>query len=445
MLANEGRTSELLAIAGTHFLDGNMDAAAKMYELCASIDPTMEHTFYRLGVVRARERKWEEAKNAFQTAAGLNPQWSTAWFRLANAFSKIGSAAEGKRAFLRGRAVIFGETVREDATAARLQHFIAGRVLRDETDFAGAEAEFRAAIKADPEFALAWSYLGSVLSQLHRLPEALEAYQKAAALDPDSPEIRLGLGLTLREQDDFSGAEAELRAAIKIDPEFSIGWSYLGSLLRESKRLSEAKAAYGIAAKIGPITKELRFGIGRVLQDEGNLTGAETEFRAALEIDPDFEEAWAYLGRVLRTLGRLQEAVAAYNKSIQLNPKPETLAGLGLTLRDTGDLPGAEAQFNEAVKADPGFALGWTYLANVRSRQNKLALAFEADEKAVGLSPNNPNIQFGFGCAAMAIGKLRVAKTAFERVVELNPTHLLAQKRLSTVIKRLSQTDEVPD
>ncbi len=80
------------------------------------------------------------------------------------------------------------------------------------------EAEFRAAVEADPNFAIGWSYLGALLRQLDRLQEALEACQKAAALDPGSAEIRLGLGLVLRDRDDLAGAEAEFRAAVEADP-----------------------------------------------------------------------------------------------------------------------------------------------------------------------------------------------------------------------------------
>jgi tetratricopeptide (TPR) repeat protein len=136
ILASEAMISDLLAIAGKHFLDGDLDAAVKIYEVCTSIDPTMEHAFYRLGIVRARQRRWEDAKNAFQTAAGLNLQWSTAWFRLANAFNKLGLDSEGKRAFLRGRAVIFGESDKGDASSERWKRLLAGRAFRDENNFA---------------------------------------------------------------------------------------------------------------------------------------------------------------------------------------------------------------------------------------------------------------------------------------------------------------------
>jgi cytochrome c-type biogenesis protein CcmH/NrfG len=207
------------------------------------------------------------------------------------------------------------------------------------------------------------------------------------------------------------------------------------------KRLSESKAAYDVAVKIDDFAPQVHFGIGRVLLDERDFAGAEVKFRKAIEADPNFEEAWAYLGRALRALGRFPDAVAAYRKSIQLVPTPETLTGLGLALRDTNDPSGAEAQFQAAVSLDPSFALAWTFLANVRNRQNKLALAFEADEKAVSLDPNNANFQFGFGCAAMAVGKLDVARAAFERVIALDPNHTRAQKRLAAVAKRLSRSD----
>ncbi|WP_424128502.1 tetratricopeptide repeat protein [Roseiarcus sp.] len=58
----------------------------------------------------------------------------------------------------------------------------------------------------------------------------------------------------------------------------------------------------------------------------------------------------------------------------------------------------------------------------------------------MGLDPENSNIQFGFGRAARAMGRLDIAKAAYERALALNPNHPLARQRLSDVLNLLSRS-----
>lgn len=69
-----------------------------------------------------------------------------------------------------------------------------GTALFREKQYAEAQAEFEAAIKADPSFALAANNLGFAHYKLERFPEAAQWLEKAVALDPKRAVAFLNLG-----------------------------------------------------------------------------------------------------------------------------------------------------------------------------------------------------------------------------------------------------------
>ena len=65
-------------------------------------------------------------------------------------------------------------------------------------DLAGAEAEYRATLRENPELgAVAHNGLGVVLAKQERIPEALACFEAAVAADPTSVDARYNLGLAL--------------------------------------------------------------------------------------------------------------------------------------------------------------------------------------------------------------------------------------------------------
>ncbi|NUM52310.1 MAG: tetratricopeptide repeat protein [Candidatus Hydrogenedentes bacterium] len=66
------------------------------------------------------------------------------------------------------------------------QYVEKGRRAYNEKDFARAEEYFHQAIVEDPNYALAYTYLGSTYYQMQRLTDAQGMWAKAIAIDPGS-------------------------------------------------------------------------------------------------------------------------------------------------------------------------------------------------------------------------------------------------------------------
>ncbi len=180
--------------------------------------------------------------------------------------------------------------------------------------------------------------------------------QVSIAMDPASTEREAALGVSVRalsvpakaireyseaqkslERRNVPAAEAHLRKAVEIAPNYAEAWNYLGTIAYQTQRFPEA----------------------------------ELLFRRSLEADPDLYAPLVNLGGVLLNLMQFQEA-AQYNRHAVLRQPQDALAHsqLGMTLLQLGQLRDAEQSLREAIRLDPAhFSHPQLHLAEVLLRQ----------------------------------------------------------------------------
>lgn len=120
--------------------------------------------------------------------------------------------------------------------------------------------------KRFPRRGVPWKVLGALLWAEGRVPEALAAMQKSAALLPADAEALCNLGTSLSKLDRFQEAEARLREAIDIDPTFATAHYRLGMNYSLQGLLPEAVTCLrtGIALRS-------RYAAGDDAQNHSNL------------------------------------------------------------------------------------------------------------------------------------------------------------------------------
>lgn len=120
-----------------------------------------------------------------------------------------------------------------------------------------------------PDEALARFNLGLLHKGEDRLLEALDEYEKAAALAPEQAEIWNEIGLIHDEMGRMRQAEENYRKALDLNPKLAAAWNNWGVC-------AFLKADYG---------------------------AARLRFEKAVEADPDMESAWFNLRDTCRELG----------------------------------------------------------------------------------------------------------------------------------------------
>jgi Tfp pilus assembly protein PilF len=98
-------------------------------------------------------------------------------------------------------------------------HNLAGILLADTGDRAGAEQEFRTATTFDRHAPDAWINLGRLAARRDQWPAALTAYQRALQIAPDSPVAGYQIAIVHWKLGDRAQAEQELRRVHDAWPE----------------------------------------------------------------------------------------------------------------------------------------------------------------------------------------------------------------------------------
>ncbi|HEV2867528.1 MAG TPA: sulfotransferase [Allosphingosinicella sp.] len=228
----------------------------------------------------------------------------------------------------------------------------AGR-LREAGRVEEAIAAYEAALAAAPEAANAWYNLGWLQRRARRFDAALAAYSEAIRRGVEEPEeVHLNRAVIfadhLARPDE---AQAELEAALALNPAYVPALLNLGNLAEDRGERSAARTAYERALAAEPANK---LALARLAGVSG-VSGADdpllTRLREALA-DPagtaeDKADLGFALGRALDAAGAYDEAFAAYAQANRAS-----WASLGTAFRGY-DAAAAERFIDALIEAFP--------------------------------------------------------------------------------------------
>jgi tetratricopeptide (TPR) repeat protein len=136
------------------------------------------------------------------------------------------------------------------------------------------------------------------------LNEVIEAYQKAAEIDPHSAGALVNLGTLFFNARDWRQAERFYRKAVEVDPQYALAHFNLGNLYDERGDRAAALERYLAALTIHPRYADAHYNIALLYQAMGQPLKAVRHWKAYLTMDP--ASAWAAIAR--RELTKIKEA-----------------------------------------------------------------------------------------------------------------------------------------
>jgi TolB-like protein/Tfp pilus assembly protein PilF len=224
-----------------------------------------------------------------------------------------------------------GVTKRYTESNEAYQHYLQGRFYwnkRTPDSIPKAIEQFKAAIDADPNFALAYSGLADVyvISQyLTRrwqgdfdLPEAAENAKRAIELDPTLAEPHAALGLVYEFQWKWDDAENELRRSIELNPGYATAHQWYSRFLRARGRFDEGLAEVRKAQEADPLSLIIAENVSQNLLEKGDADAAIQHCRRTIDLDPQFWAIHLRLAAALLEKGQKEEGLAEATKAVEL-------------------------------------------------------------------------------------------------------------------------------
>ena len=244
------------------------------------------------------------------------------------------------------------------------EYYLRGRALWAKPNRAALYAaigEYKQAIALDPEYALAYAGLADAYSALpitSDVPplevagDARNAAMHAVRADELLAEAHAALGW----QEFWFGwnwpaAEASLRRAIALDPNYANARRSLGHVLSNAGRHSEALAEMARARELDPFSPLMHGLSAQAAYNAGNFALAERHARQSLAIDPNFWAGYVNLGQALAGQGRHNEALVAIAEGYRLAGNAKGLTRRAYVLGRMGRTAEAKELLGELEQA----------------------------------------------------------------------------------------------
>jgi tetratricopeptide (TPR) repeat protein len=157
--------------------------------------------------------------------------------------------------------------------------------------------------RMEKENADLWFQKGLELEQVGApIDQAIEAYEKAAKLDPTSAGAMVNLGTIHFNARAFAKAETYYRDALTIDPDYALAHFNLANLYDEKGDYAMATKHYSVAVRLNPQYADAHYNLALLYQGNGQVMEAVRHWKAYLKLDPS--SAWGAIAR--RELGKLR-------------------------------------------------------------------------------------------------------------------------------------------
>jgi eukaryotic-like serine/threonine-protein kinase len=284
------------------------------------------------------------AKEAFEEALRLDPNYADAWASLGSAYKRMPIAAAVPTAEALTKAGDAAERALQiDAENAEAYSVLGTVAFWYEWDFAKAERLLRRAIELQPSSADAQLFLAHLYANIGRHDEALNEIRRTRALDPVWPLARAQQGSFLIMARRYEEALRLLDDAIKLEPRFwparSIRVHALLVLDRYDEAVQEADNVVALQRSTGSDLPAWIVGglKGYALARSGRRVEAENMLDEIRREPPRRHSTAEAL--VLHALGRDQEALESLRRAIANRDQSVTFLGVHSLWDEFRDVP----------------------------------------------------------------------------------------------------------
>ncbi len=250
-----------------------------------------------------------------------------------------------------------------------------------------------AAISLDTNYALAYAQLAFCYTNLldfnwlaseESLPKAKIAARKSLQLDDKIFESHLNVGRILLHQEwNVRDAMAAFKKALAINPNSAETHVQLAVCLAQYDRREEAMEYAKIAESLDPISVLNLFYVGAIPFLCNNPQALLDTGEKLIELEPNFFSGYVWSGIGYGALEKYDEAIAELEISVKLNPGTWTLSLLGWTYGSCGNTLKAREVIDK-IKAQEGYErFANAHLGNVYYAIGELDTAFKYYDRAL--------------------------------------------------------------
>lgn len=219
---------------------------------------------------------------------------------------------------------------------------------------------FHRSIQADKNYAEPWAGLATAYAVLRDYQEdvppdthyndALNAANKAIALDPSLSRIHAILGLLHEEHWQWQDAQREFQRALQLDPSDATAHQWYGMYFWFTGDMRASLSELRTAHDLDPLSLIINADLGRALSYAGQYDAALAQLRTAIALAPRFALTHAFMAETYMAKGNYSQALDEARTTTTLAGSPPAyiaLAELGVAYSLMGQKELARQQMKE--------------------------------------------------------------------------------------------------
>jgi len=311
-----------------------------------------------------------------------------------------------------------------------------GQIQLQQNNPGAAVESLQAALKNDPNSAVAHYHLGKAYAQQRDLRHAESEWREAVRIKPDMTEAqRLIAGLEISRGE----VDAVMQTADQIVQ--SQPYSPDGYLIRSLAEVARQK--YAAAEKDAEEARNREpqsfapyYQLGNVQLAQKHFPEAEKFYQQALDKDPSSADALSGLMNTYVAQKQYDKAIAAANAQIAKSPNTSNFYDLLATALFDGkkDYAGAETALRKAVSLDKNNIDALEKLGKVQAQQGSLDQALSTYLQASKDNPREVRFYILAGELYEAKQNWDQAKAMYQKALSLSPDNPLASNNLAYVL-----------
>ncbi len=322
--------------------------AETLYQTTIAQNPNCWMCYNNLGVVFFGQDRMAEAKQKFEEALRIRPDYPESLDNVGIALINLGQHEE---------AMPYLQKALQSMSDYGEGNLRFGAALLKMNRVDDAMVKIREGARLKPNYAEAHALLGAALQRAGRLTEAKSELEEAIHLKPDSPSSHREFADVMSALGQSDQAIFQLEMALRIDPKYGDAHQTIAKIYSDRGRPAEAAAHYEEALQLKPGQPAVHNDLGVVLETLKKPQEAQEHFLEAIRLKPDYADAHYNLGLLLVAFGRRADAIKEFKSSLQFDPNhAEAHDALGAALFESGQFAEAVREFAETARLKPDLA-----------------------------------------------------------------------------------------
>jgi Flp pilus assembly protein TadD/SAM-dependent methyltransferase len=210
---------------------------------------------------------------------------------------------------------------------------------------------YHQALAIDPQHSDSLHHLGLIALKIGRADIAVDMIGKAIALNEANAVLYHDISFALIALDRHAEAATHCRRAIALKPNYINAHMLLGDSLLKLRKLDQAIAAYRQGLVLDPTHAEAHNNLAESLYAQGHLNESVPHFEEALRLKPDLATAYSNLATIYFLRGDSQRAVNVAMQGLQVKETPLLKTNFLTYLRYAASIPDSSTLRQYVVRA----------------------------------------------------------------------------------------------